>query len=73
MAGIPEEEEDTNPKQKGHMNEDGAWCWREGCSGEARIVHGYHSNSLTECCRLSQANKGDAEDKRDSAKRCRSL
>jgi sorting nexin-9/18/33 len=32
-AGIAEEEEDRDLKLKGHLNEDGAWCWREGCKG----------------------------------------
>lgn len=38
MAGIAEDEEDKDPKLKGHMNEDGAWCWREGCAGELRLL-----------------------------------
>lgn len=33
-TGIAEEEEDDDPKLKGHMNEEGAWCWREGCEGQ---------------------------------------
>ncbi|EKM57596.1 uncharacterized protein PHACADRAFT_115831 [Phanerochaete carnosa HHB-10118-sp] len=45
-AGIPEEEEDRDPKLKGHMNEDGAWCWREGC---------------TECLQLTKAMQKTSE------------
>ncbi|PSS03721.1 hypothetical protein PHLCEN_2v3946 [Hermanssonia centrifuga] len=33
MADISEEDEEADSKLKGHMNEDGAWCWREGCEG----------------------------------------
>ena len=37
---TPEEEEDEIPpltdKDKGAMNTDGAWCWREGCTGESK-------------------------------------
>lgn len=37
--GIGNEEEEgdnalPNDKQKGLLNSDGAWCWRESCSGE---------------------------------------
>ncbi|KAF7344517.1 Sorting nexin lst-4 [Mycena sanguinolenta] len=31
VTGASEEEEDYNAKGKGLLNEDGAWCWREGC------------------------------------------
>ncbi|KAJ7461859.1 hypothetical protein B0H11DRAFT_2056357 [Mycena galericulata] len=31
VTGASEEEEDYNTKGKGLLNEDGAWCWREGC------------------------------------------
>ena len=34
LAGIPEEEENKDSKLKGRMNEEGAWCWREGCAGK---------------------------------------
>ncbi|KIP04499.1 hypothetical protein PHLGIDRAFT_75831 [Phlebiopsis gigantea 11061_1 CR5-6] len=47
MAGIPEEEEDINPKQKGHMNEDGAWCWREGCSECLKLTKAMQKTSET--------------------------
>lgn len=32
-TGADEEEEEPDPKTKGLMNEDRAWCWREGCEG----------------------------------------
>lgn len=40
-----DEEEDTS-KVKGHVNEDGAWCWREGCE---------------ECLKLTKAVQKTAE------------
>ncbi|KAI0754215.1 PX-domain-containing protein [Daedaleopsis nitida] len=30
-TGISEEDEEPNATTHGHVNEDGAWCWREGC------------------------------------------
>ena len=36
-----EEEADSDVKRKGHMNEDGAWCWREGCEGTSGILYAY--------------------------------
>jgi sorting nexin-9/18/33 len=33
VTGASEEEEDYNAKGKGLLNDDGAWCWREGCQG----------------------------------------
>ena len=55
-ATTPEEEgaeeEDILPltdKGKGVMNADGAWCWREGCTGESKRRRGGASSlSLTE-------------------------
>ena len=45
------EEEDEIPpltdKGKGTMNSDGAWCWREGCTGESRRPHDGVVLSLT--------------------------
>lgn len=47
-----EDEDETLPltdKGKGAMNADGAWCWREGCTGESkRRPGGVNSLSLTE-------------------------
>ncbi|KAJ7634712.1 hypothetical protein FB45DRAFT_472573 [Roridomyces roridus] len=31
VTGASEEEEDYNAKGKGLLNDQGAWCWREGC------------------------------------------
>ena len=36
---ILEDEDEIPPltdKGKGAMNTDGAWCWREGCTGESK-------------------------------------
>ncbi|KAL0571966.1 hypothetical protein V5O48_009992 [Marasmius crinis-equi] len=30
-TGVAEEDEEYNAKDKGLANEEGAWCWREGC------------------------------------------
>ncbi|KAF9269127.1 PX-domain-containing protein [Marasmius fiardii PR-910] len=30
-TGVAEEDEDYNSKDKGLINDEGAWCWREGC------------------------------------------
>ena len=37
LTGINEDEEDAPLHRNGLVNEDGAWCWREGCQG-ARVV-----------------------------------
>jgi sorting nexin-9/18/33 len=36
-TGVTEEEDDYG-RSKGLMNEDGAWCWREGCEGTRVFV-----------------------------------
>lgn len=38
MTGVNEEDEQYNIKGKGLLNEDGAWCWREGCQGLFLII-----------------------------------
>jgi len=49
---TPEEEEDEilslTDKGKGTMNTDGAWCWREGCTGESKKRRDGVNWSLTE-------------------------
>ena len=35
-----EEDEEENTATRGHMNEQGAWCWREGC--ESMFLSSYH-------------------------------
>ncbi|KZT01051.1 uncharacterized protein LAESUDRAFT_739345 [Laetiporus sulphureus 93-53] len=45
-ASDDESDEQDSSKCKGHMNEDGAWCWRENC---------------TECLRLTKAMQKTAE------------
>jgi sorting nexin-9/18/33 len=32
-TGVDEEDEEYDVKNKGLLNEDGAWCWREDCRG----------------------------------------
>ena len=36
-AGVNEEDELHSVKRKGLLNEEGAWCWREGCESECLI------------------------------------
>ena len=46
-----EEEDEISPmtdKGKGTMNADGAWCWREGCTGEPWGWRDGASQQLTE-------------------------
>ncbi|KAF8889661.1 hypothetical protein BD779DRAFT_1611017 [Infundibulicybe gibba] len=38
LSLITEEEEQYNPKDKGLLNDDGAWCWRENCKGITRLL-----------------------------------
>jgi sorting nexin-9/18/33 len=33
LTGINADAEDTPPQRNGLLNEEGAWCWREGCQG----------------------------------------
>ena len=41
----------------GHMNSDGAWCWREGCLGGLLSIFPYtYSNDIhTDCLQLTKA------------------
>ena len=60
-------ESEEPKKAKGYVNEQGAWCWREGCEGMP--LHRARFRTLYDPFRLPEANKGAAEDKRDPAKR----
>lgn len=62
MTGITEEEdEDTSKdKVKGLLNNENAWCWREDCEGKS--MHCRHLFDTEHLNRLSQVNKGIAED-----------
>lgn len=65
--------EEDNPAKKanGCVNEQGAWCWREGCEGTFSKL--YISNALHKLPRrLSEAHESAAEDKRNAAE-CRGL
>ena len=58
-----DEEDDTLPptdRGKGTMNSDGAWCWREGCTGEFEGRRGGRPQSLMEikrqdCLKLTKS------------------
>ena len=63
-----ESSEGEEPKKaKGYVNEQGAWCWREGCEG--MLFHRACFRTLHNPSRLPEANKGTAENKRDPAER----
>lgn len=37
-TGLSEDDdEEPNATTHGHVNEDGAWCWREGCESASRV------------------------------------
>ncbi|OCH85732.1 PX-domain-containing protein [Obba rivulosa] len=44
---ISEEDEEHTDKKKGHVNEDGAWCWRDGCDGCLRLTKALQKTSET--------------------------
>ncbi|CAK5261888.1 unnamed protein product [Mycena citricolor] len=44
-TGTSEEEEDYNTKSKGLLNEEGAWCWREGCTDCLRLTKAMQKTS----------------------------
>ncbi|EMD35638.1 hypothetical protein CERSUDRAFT_157518 [Gelatoporia subvermispora B] len=45
--GISEEDEEDADKKRGHMNEDGAWCWREGCEQCLKLTKALQKTSET--------------------------
>ncbi|KAJ7167312.1 hypothetical protein C8R43DRAFT_1121750 [Mycena crocata] len=45
VTGASEEEEDYNTKGKGLLNEDGAWCWREGCKDCLKLTKAMQKTS----------------------------
>ena len=46
-------------KSKGLVNEEGAWCWQEGCHGGPQLIFSYYLHLfnllLTECLHLTKA------------------
>lgn len=62
MTGISEEDEWHNAKGKGLLNEDGAWCWREGCTGERYMRYSFSCLNTDSCWRLFEIDEGYAED-----------
>lgn len=63
--GTTIEEEDPNgspiekaqDKKKGLVNKDGAWCWREDCSGRRSLISSLYKriNFFSECLKLTKA------------------
>ncbi|KAJ7185508.1 hypothetical protein C8R46DRAFT_982143 [Mycena filopes] len=45
VTGASEEEEHYNAKGKGLLNEDGAWCWREGCQDCLKLTKAMQKTS----------------------------
>ncbi|KAF8190373.1 hypothetical protein K438DRAFT_1907183 [Mycena galopus ATCC 62051] len=45
VTGASEEEEDYNAKGKGLLNDDGAWCWREGCQDCLKLTKAMQKTS----------------------------
>ncbi|KAF7316396.1 SH3 and PX-domain-containing 3 [Mycena indigotica] len=45
VTGASVEEEEYNVKGKGLLNEDGAWCWREGCSDCLKLTNAMQKTS----------------------------
>ncbi|KAJ7064910.1 hypothetical protein C8F01DRAFT_1128718 [Mycena amicta] len=45
VTGASVEEEEYNAKGKGLLNEDGAWCWREGCTDCLKLTNAMQKTS----------------------------
>ncbi|TFK49029.1 PX-domain-containing protein [Heliocybe sulcata] len=46
-TGISEEEEEDNPQRKGLLNDDNAWCWRDGCQECLKLTKAMQKTSET--------------------------
>jgi sorting nexin-9/18/33 len=53
---LDEDESEEHPKAKGYVNEQGAWCWREGCEGVLQTLS-VSGTLLTvpDCLKLTKA------------------
>ena len=62
---IAEEAEVGDSRTLGHMNEEGAWCWREGCDGMlslgAILRYRLIKFMLTDCLKLTKAMQKTSE------------
>ncbi|KAG2342303.1 hypothetical protein BDR05DRAFT_357037 [Suillus weaverae] len=45
LAGMNEDAEDTPPQTNGLLNEEGAWCWREGCQDCLKLTKAIQKTS----------------------------
>ena len=71
IGGRDSQSESMNPDEeickstKGLMNTDGAWCWRDDCSGtnkqSAVILFAQRHELLSECLRLTKRVQRTAE------------
>jgi sorting nexin-9/18/33 len=57
------DDDEIKPSKKanGYVNEQGAWCWREGCEG--MFLSKAASSQITYPCRLPEAHESAAENK----------
>ncbi|KAI0628557.1 PX-domain-containing protein [Trametes polyzona] len=46
-TGIDEDEEEESSTSHGHLNEDGAWCWRENCTSCLKLTKAVQKTSET--------------------------
>ncbi|KAI0761285.1 PX-domain-containing protein [Trametes elegans] len=46
-TGISEEDEEEDHTSHGHLNEDGAWCWRESCESCLKLTKAVQKTSET--------------------------
>ena|ERR1700722_11355663 len=72
---VEDDEEGTRPnlKRRGMVNSEGAWCWREGCSGELNPWSTTCCSDVERKARLSQTDQGDAKDLGDAPEHCGSV
>jgi hypothetical protein len=63
-VGINEDDGSYDVKEKGLLNDEGAWCWREGCESE-QTTHDLQMLLILIIFifpRLSQIDQSDAKD-----------
>ena len=65
---APEEEDEIPPltdRCKGAVNAEGAWCWRDGCTGELKTTQWYilaaERNSFPDCLKLTKSMQKAAD------------
>ena len=63
LSEEEEEEEGQNAATHGHVNEDGAWCWREGCESKCHLQDPCLTDveGLPACLKLTKAMQKTSE------------